>query len=66
MHEEAKGIYGETQGGTILNTSIILLFYFTYFTLYSQSPDRIIRYYLDISTHPPNVTQVPNLGSDST
>ena len=45
------------QGGTILNTSIILLFYFTYFTLYSQSPDRIIRYYLDISTHPPNVTQ---------
>ena len=34
-----------TQGGTIFNTGIILLFYNTYFTLYSGSPGRIIRYY---------------------
>ena len=31
------------QGGTIFNTSIILLFYNTYFTLYSGSPERINR-----------------------
>jgi hypothetical protein len=31
---------------TIFTTSIILLFYNTYFTLYSPSPDRIIQYYL--------------------
>ena len=30
----------------IFNINIILLFYNTYFTLYSPSPDRIIQYYL--------------------
>ena len=30
------------QGSTIFNISIILLFYNTYFTLYSASPERII------------------------
>ena len=41
------GVYDtRPQGMTIFTTSIILLFYNTYFTLYSPSPDRIIQYYL--------------------
>ena len=46
------GVYDtRPQGMTIFTTSIILLFYNTYFTLYSPSPDRIIQYYLTATRH---------------